>query len=118
MIRLLFTEGEIGGTLRMSFVLYRLGDLEGSLQAAPESAVCHMYLGSALYNTSEFAGAKKEYEIAIRLDPSEPMGYRNLGRAEQALGEDELAKKQYRLADDLHGLKPGCRPTLLKAVVQ
>jgi hypothetical protein len=46
------------------------------------------------------------------------MGYRNLGRAEQALGEDELAKKQYRLADDLHGLKPGCRPTLLKAVVQ
>jgi hypothetical protein len=62
-IRLLFTEGEIGGTLRMSFVLYRLGDLEGSLQAAPESAVCHMYLGSALYNTSEFAGARDRHSV-------------------------------------------------------
>jgi hypothetical protein len=55
-IRLLFTEGEIGGTPRMSFVLHRV--------------------------------------------------------------EDELAMKQYPLADDLHGLKPRCRPTLLKAVVQ
>ena len=50
---------------------------------APESAVCHTCLGSALYNTLEFAGAKKEFQIAIRLDPSAPMAYRNLGRAEE-----------------------------------
>jgi len=68
---------------------------------APESAVCHLCLATALYRTDDYEGAKKELEIAIRLDPTDPAGYRGLGDIYEAQGKHELAMKQYRLAEKM-----------------
>ena len=46
---------------------------------APDSAMCHECLGTALFRTWDFEGARKEYRKSIELDPSEPGPHIGLG---------------------------------------
>src|SRR2546427_1908306 len=56
---------------------------------APDSEVCHVCLGSALYGTSDFKGAEQEFRKAAQLNPSDPIPYVYLGaiRSEEHTSE-------------------------------
>ncbi|MCU1316023.1 MAG: hypothetical protein JWN63_1345, partial [Candidatus Acidoferrum typicum] len=68
---------------------------------APESAICHLCLGGALYGMSDFKGAEKEYGIAAKLDPSDPRPHIRFGILHSFQQDYAAALQEYSLAMQL-----------------
>jgi len=58
----------------------------------PDSAGCHCGLAVALEHGGQFDEAKKEYTLALRLDPAYEPAYRSLASLHRRLGEVQLAQ--------------------------
>lgn len=84
----------------------------------PESTFCHLCFGSALYGVQDFEGAKKQYEIAIRLDPANADGYQDLGRTYEAQEKYDRALEQYQRAEDREPDSPGIHMDLARVLLQ
>ena len=59
--------------------------------------------GLAYYNLKEYKKAIQDYTEAIRLDPQDARAYNNRGRSHFALGEEELAERDFAKAKELEG---------------
>jgi Flp pilus assembly protein TadD len=65
----------------------------------PDSATSHYFLGTALLESQQFPAALKEFQDAVRLNPSAEHHYAlaaclmNLGRDREALAELETAAR-------------------------
>jgi tetratricopeptide (TPR) repeat protein len=66
---------------------------------APESVVCHVCLGNGLDRMRDFDGAEKEFQISIKLDPTNGEAYQNLARAYEDQGKYDLALEGYDQAE-------------------
>jgi tetratricopeptide (TPR) repeat protein len=65
---------------------------------APDSEICHLCLGGALYGSSDFKGAEKEYGIAAKLDPSDSQPHIRLGDLHEFQKNYAAALQEYSLA--------------------
>ena len=57
---------------------------------APDNPTAHLYLGHAFYSKKKFNAARKEYEEAIRLNPSISDAHRGLGMTYFQMGDNGL----------------------------
>jgi len=74
------------------------------LQAArlkPGSAEIEYFLARTYYMRGVYPLAKSEFETSIRLNPSYVNAYSNLGITMEALGDNEAALKNYKMAIQL-----------------
>jgi tetratricopeptide (TPR) repeat protein len=74
-------------------------ELVEAVREQPNSAKAHAFLGNFLLNEKNFAGARHEYEMAIKLDPSYMPAWFRLGQTIAQSGPDhprgEEALKKY-----------------------
>ncbi len=83
-------------------------ELEQAARLKPHSAEIHYFLGRIHYTRNAFPLAKKEFEEAIRLDPSYMKAYDNLGLTMEGMGDDRAALANYEKAFEVmkqQGLK-------------
>jgi tetratricopeptide (TPR) repeat protein len=64
----------------------------------PEDIVCRVNLGSVLLEREDPAGARMQYEAALRIDPNFPQAHGGMYYALTRLGEPEAAKHHQRIA--------------------
>ena len=67
-----------------------------AVDAAPESADARINLGSALARLNDTAGAREQYEAALRLDPANVTAHHNLGALLVQQGRDAEAVDHFR----------------------
>ncbi len=67
----------------------------------PKSLPCHVNLATALYKMQDYESSKKEYEIAISLNPAEPAPVEDIGRIYEAQEKYDLALRQYLKAEQM-----------------
>jgi tetratricopeptide (TPR) repeat protein len=82
---------------------YDLAEVE-LIQAArlkPESAEIQYFLARTYYMRGVYPLAKSEFETTIRLNPSYVKAYSNLGITMEALGDNDAAVKNYKMAIQL-----------------
>jgi hypothetical protein len=65
---------------------------EEAVKQYPEDIVCRVNLGSVLLEREDPAGARSQYEAALRLDPDFPQAHGGMYYALTRLGEPEAAK--------------------------
>jgi len=68
---------------------------------APNAGKAHYELAKACFNLNRFDDAGREAEKAVSLDPGESADHYLLGRIYQRSGNSELAKKQFRITEQL-----------------
>jgi tetratricopeptide (TPR) repeat protein len=74
-------------------------ELQAAVYLAPDSAVAHHYLGTALFETQSFDQAEKEFREAVRLEPTAQNHYSlaaclmATGHNDEALAELENASR-------------------------
>jgi glutathione synthase/RimK-type ligase-like ATP-grasp enzyme len=71
---------------------------EEAVKQYPEDIVCRVNLGSVLLEREDPAGARSQYEAALRLDPNFPQAHGGMYYALTRLGEPEAAKVHQRIA--------------------
>ena len=86
-----------------------------AVELAPEDAMAHYYLGLNAYTTKRFDEAGQSFREAVRLSPTVPENHSYLGRSYEALGQIELARKHYLIANELNQQRsqPSGDPPLL-----
>ncbi len=67
----------------------------------PDVAVCHYCLGLALHRTWDLAGAEKEFLLAIKLDPSDPLPHVGLGAVRETQKRYDESLVEYQLAEKI-----------------
>lgn len=67
----------------------------------PDFQLCHDCLGSALHSTGDSAGARKEFEQAIQLDPSDALPHVGLGEIDVDANSFDAALEEFRTAESL-----------------
>jgi tetratricopeptide (TPR) repeat protein len=67
----------------------------------PTFEVCHVCLGNGLMWENEVKEAEAEFEMAVKLDPSDPDPHRGLGDIRQKQKNYEAALAEYRIAERL-----------------
>jgi len=85
---------------------------------APDSAVTHHYLGTALFETQSFEEAEKEFREAVRLEPTAQNHY-SLAACLMAIGHNDEALAELENAARLDPSQPLYRARaeeLLKAM--
>ena len=100
---------------RNSDAVAELRELEAM---APESAVCHLCLATALYKTDDLEGAKKEGQIAVRLDPASPAGYVLLGQIYEVQEKYDLALQEYLEAEERDPDSAGTRTNVARLLLK
>jgi tetratricopeptide (TPR) repeat protein len=82
---------------------YDLAEVEllEATRLKPESAEIQYFLARTYYMRGVYPLAKAEFESTIRLDPSYVKAYSNLGITMEALGDNEAALKNYKMAIQL-----------------
>jgi tetratricopeptide (TPR) repeat protein len=80
----------------------RVRFFETMVQDAPESARSHRELASVLSDLGQYDRAREEVELALRLDPGNPVTLYNLGNVQLHAGrlEDAIAAYQAALKED------------------
>ncbi len=63
------------------------------LELDPSSTLSHTLMAIGLEASNQFDGAKREYETALRLDPTYQEGYQRLAALHRQLGEVSLARR-------------------------
>jgi tetratricopeptide (TPR) repeat protein len=76
-------------------------ELQQAARLEPESAEIHYFLARTYYTRGVYPLAKSEFETTIRLDPSYIKAYSNLGITSEALGNTDVALKNYTAAIQL-----------------
>jgi tetratricopeptide (TPR) repeat protein len=71
---------------------------EEAVKQYPEDIVCRVNLGSVLLEREDPAGARSQYEAALRIDPEFPQAHGGMYYALTRLGEPEAAKVHQRIA--------------------
>jgi len=71
---------------------------EEAVKQYPEDIVCRVNLGSVLLEREDPAGARSQYEAALRIDPEFPQAHGGIYYALTRLGEPEAAKVHQRIA--------------------
>ena len=71
-------------------------------ELAPKDAMAHYYLGLNAYTTKRFDEAGQAFREAVRLSPAVPENHSYLGRSYEALGDVDLARKHYLIANELN----------------
>ena len=71
---------------------------EEAVKQYPDDIVCRVNLGSVLLEREDPAGARSQYEAALRLDPDFPQAHGGMYYALTRLGEPEAAKVHQRIA--------------------
>jgi tetratricopeptide (TPR) repeat protein len=66
-------------------------------------AACHEKLGRALSAVKDAAGAVRELEVAVQLDPENAKAHFELGRAYREAGNAEKARAEFDLSKGLYG---------------
>jgi tetratricopeptide (TPR) repeat protein len=72
--------------------------LQRAAELLPDDAETHLYLGNALHDRGEFAGAAASLRRALKIDPDFAEAHDALGLALQALGILPAAEASYRRA--------------------
>ena len=75
--------------------------LQKAARLRPDSAEIRYFLGRIYYTRGTYPLAKKEFEEALRLDPTYVKAYDNLGLACEALGSNDAAITNYEKAIEL-----------------
>jgi superkiller protein 3 len=76
-------------------------ELEQAAAQAPDSAEIHYFLGRVYYTKNIFPLARREFEAAIKLDPTYMKAYDNLGLTLEAVGEGDAAVENWKRAIEL-----------------
>ena len=76
-------------------------ELEQAAALAPDSAEIRYFLGRVYYTKNIFPLARREFETAIKLDPTTMKAYDNLGLTLEAVGEGEAAVENWKRAIEL-----------------
>lgn len=71
---------------------------EEALKHHPNDIVCRVNLGSVMLERDDPAGAREQYEAALRLDPEFPQAHGGMYYALKLLGEPDAAKLHQRKA--------------------
>jgi tetratricopeptide (TPR) repeat protein len=71
--------------------------LKRAVQIKPDFASAHFQLGSLYSDREDYAGAVREYETTLRLQPTLKEAHYRLARAYKNSGQTELAAQQMRL---------------------
>lgn len=72
---------------------------------APDYPVCHLCLGNALYSVGRMEDAEKEFRIAMRADPADPIVHLQVGAVREAEKKYDAALAEYRKAADLNSVE-------------
>jgi tetratricopeptide (TPR) repeat protein len=64
----------------------------------------NFYKGNMAYEKGDYAAALEEYQAAVRIDPSQPTYWHNLGLTQYQLGQLGEAETSLRKAIELHGM--------------
>jgi Flp pilus assembly protein TadD len=70
--------------------------LRRAIDLAPTDATAYYYLGEALNQAGDYAGARAALEQSVALDPAAGRTYRLLGRVLDRLGRPDDAREMYR----------------------
>ena len=73
-----------------------------AVQLAPKDAMAHYYLGLNAYTTKRFDEAGRAFRETVRLSPAAPENHSYLGRSYEALGDVDLARQHYLIANELN----------------
>jgi len=76
-------------------------ELEQAAALAPDSAEIRYFLGRVYYTKNIFPLARREFEAALKLDPTYMKAYDNLGLTLEAVGENEAAVANWQRAIQL-----------------
>ena len=75
-----------------------------ALEFQPDNAKTYYYLGDALNQLGDLAGARAALERALQVSPSDAKAYHLMGRVLDRLNLPEQAQEMYRRCRDLTGL--------------
>jgi tetratricopeptide (TPR) repeat protein len=67
----------------------------------PNFEVCHVCLGNGLMWENDLKGAEAEFQMAVKLDPSDPDPHKGLGDIREKQKDYEAALGEYRIAERL-----------------
>jgi tetratricopeptide (TPR) repeat protein len=88
---------------RLAMIYYAIGEwqkahenLERSINMHYDNAEAHLYLGRVLSKMEKHAGAIREFEIALQLDPGLIEAHRDLADAYTGVGMLERAEEEYQ----------------------
>ncbi len=70
-------------------------------EGLPDHAEVHLWLGRCRIQLSQYSEAVKELTASIRLDPSDPVAFRNRAQAYRLLNENERAEIDQKQAEEL-----------------
>ena len=82
-------------------------EFEQGIRYAPQSAEMHFDFGKLYSIQDDWTFAKREFEAAVRLNPSYLEGLDGLGFAQEALGEDDAAVATYEKAIAINASQNG-----------
>jgi Flp pilus assembly protein TadD len=80
--------------------------LERARRAEPDKASIREALGCAYLRLRRYEEAAAEFEVLLELAPNDHYGYYCLGRCQERLGRDKLARGSYKMAN---WLRPSCK---------
>lgn len=83
----LFTRGNLPGAI---------AGFRRAVAAAPSNAYYRNQLGWALFQSGDMAGAERELQATVRLDPRRAIAYANLGEVYRVQGDTPRAVANYR----------------------
>jgi tetratricopeptide (TPR) repeat protein len=67
----------------------------------PNFEVCHVCLGNGLMWENDVKGAEAEFQMAVKLDPSDPDPHKGLGDIQEKQNNYDAALGEYRMAERL-----------------
>jgi predicted O-linked N-acetylglucosamine transferase (SPINDLY family) len=92
--------------------------LLGAAAAAVHRADFHLAYGNALYALKWYGRAQKALEVATMLEPSNAIGWFNLGNAAQAAHDNDTAISAFRTALDNDPLLLRALPNLITVMIE
>lgn len=75
--------------------------LRRAITLEPGNPAAHYYLGEALNQAGDLAGARAALEQSVALGPGQGRGYRLLGRVLDRMGRPDEAQENYRRAREV-----------------